>query len=74
MKIVFLAIIYVGFSLPICHALTNAFTYQGQLSDGGNPADGLYDFRFGLYDAETGGKQVGPTLDVDDLEVVRGYF
>ena len=28
-----------------------AFTYQGQLTEGGVPADGLYDLVFQLYDA-----------------------
>ena len=36
-----------------------AFTYQGRLADGGNPANGVYDFQFELYDAETNGVQVG---------------
>lgn len=32
-------------------AVSSAFTYQGQLSDGGNPANGSYDFQFILYQA-----------------------
>src|SRR5262249_10603181 len=29
---------------------TTAFTYQGRLNDGGNPANGSYDLQFSLYD------------------------
>lgn len=32
-----------------------AFTYQGQLSDGGQPANGSYDLKFTLYDTPTSG-------------------
>src|SRR6266446_915344 len=31
------------------------FTYQGRLNDGGNPATGIYDLRFTLYDAASNG-------------------
>ena len=33
-------------------------SYQGMLADGGNIANGLYDFRFTLYDASQGGAAV----------------
>ncbi|HZE22174.1 MAG TPA: hypothetical protein VE082_08980, partial [Desulfobaccales bacterium] len=51
-----------------------AFTYQGQLQDGGHPANGSYDFRFILYDAGTDGNQVGVTLEKGDLAVSQGIF
>src|SRR5262245_14224274 len=38
------------------------FTYQGQLRSGGNPANGTFSMAFRLYDALTGGAQLGPTL------------
>ena len=31
------------------------FTYQGHLLDGGVPANGLFNFEFGLWDADVGG-------------------
>jgi hypothetical protein len=31
-------------------AQTTAFTYQGRLSDGANPANGTYQMQFALYD------------------------
>jgi len=53
-----------------------AFTYQGRLTDDDSLADGLYDFQFKLYDDPNVllGNQVGDTIDVDDLDVVGGYF
>ena len=49
------------------------FTYQGSLNDGVTPATGLFDFRFGIYDAATGGTEVGAQF-VEDLQVVNGVF
>lgn len=54
--------------------LGNAFTYQGRLTDGGSPANGTYDLRFILYDAESGGAQVGSTLNREDVNVANGLF
>lgn len=50
------------------------FTYQGRLTSGGAPANGAFDFEFKLYDAWTGGSQVGSTLYQDDLSVSSGLF
>src|SRR5262249_35655487 len=36
-----------------------AFTYQGRLNVGPDPANGLYDFQFAIYDAVTNGNQQG---------------
>src|ERR1035438_6929564 len=38
---------------------TTAFTYQGQLRDGGTNANGTYTMMFKLYDSLSGGNQVG---------------
>jgi hypothetical protein len=52
----------------------NAFTYQGYLTDGGSPANGPYDFVFGLY-ADPGGTQwVTDAAAVGNLPVVNGLF
>ncbi len=55
-------------------AVGSAFTYQGYLSDGGVPAEGVYDFRFVLYNADVGGAQVGAILTLDDVVVMEGRF
>jgi hypothetical protein len=51
-----------------------AFTYQGRLIDNNSVADGLYDFRFQLYDSVSGGSQTGTEVNVPDTDVIDGYF
>jgi hypothetical protein len=52
-----------------------AFTYQGQLSSAGAPANGYYDFEFSLYTNATGaGTQVGSTVTNTGLGVTNGLF
>ncbi len=51
-----------------------AFTYQGRLEANGQPAHGLYDLRFILYDAEVGGSQQGPDLNQSAVTVSEGLF
>lgn len=54
--------------------LGTAFTYQGRLMDTGVPATGTYDLEFRLYDAASGGAQVGTTIDVPDVPIDGGIF
>jgi hypothetical protein len=51
-----------------------AWTYQGRLMDANDPADGLYDFEFRLFDDPCIGTQQGSTIEVNDLDVIDGYF
>jgi hypothetical protein len=51
-----------------------AFTYQGRLMDSNHPADRLYDFAFNLFDDPCSGTQQGSTFDVNDVDVIDGYF
>lgn len=53
---------------------TNVFTYQGRLDDGGRPANGAYDFRFRLFNQQSGGTQIGATNTIDDVPVANGIF
>ena len=55
-------------------ALGSSFTYQGKLTDGGSPANGNYDLRLILYDAESGGAQVGNTVTKINVAVTNGLF
>src|SRR5688572_23024492 len=55
-------------------ALGSGFQYQGRLMDGGGPANGTYDLRFILFDAESGGAQVGSTVEKADVAVENGLF
>jgi hypothetical protein len=54
--------------------LGTAFTYQGRLGDSSIPANGSFDFQFILYNAESGGAQVGSTVVKEDVAVSNGYF
>ena len=51
-----------------------AFTYQGRLSDGANPANGTYDLRFIVFDNSAGGNQQGPLLTNSATSVSKGLF
>src|SRR6267142_2553741 len=59
---------------PGANAQTGAFTYQGRLVEGSNPANGSYDLQFGLADAVTNGNHVGITLTKAPLAVSNGLF
>jgi Collagen triple helix repeat (20 copies) len=46
-----LALSTINYFLSSAHAQDTAFTYQGRLMDGDNPANGSYDLRFAIYDS-----------------------
>jgi hypothetical protein len=52
----------------------NAITYQGYLTDGGLPANGVYDFVFSLYADAAGTQWVTTGSGGSDLPVADGYF
>jgi hypothetical protein len=54
--------------------LGSAITYQGQLQQGGSPANGHYDFLFRLFDASTGGNEVGTFNAFINRTVTDGLF
>ncbi len=53
---------------------TTAFTYQGQLTDAGQPADGNWDLRFALFGGASGGTQIGTMQTVSTVPVSGGVF
>ena len=55
-------------------AQTTAFTYQGTLSASGHAANGNFDLTFKLFDAVTGGAQIGSTITMLQFPVVNGAF
>src|SRR5438552_3480872 len=71
-------IIYLAFCASQIFAQTTTFTYQGKLSDNGNPASGSFDLQFTLWDALSGGTQQpqpGPiTLLRNAVNVTGGIF
>jgi trimeric autotransporter adhesin len=54
--------------------LGTAFTYQGHLNDGPNPANGLYDLNFALFDVPDGGSQLGLSTTYSGHSVSNGLF
>jgi len=59
---------------PLQAALGTGFTYQGRLTDAGVPANGVYDFQFGLFTDLVGGFQVGSPVSLGDVTVTDGLF
>ncbi len=49
------------------------FTYQGMLKQNGNPANGTLSMTFTLYDALTGGNQIGSPI-TQNVSVQNGLF
>jgi hypothetical protein len=74
-RALFNLILLIVLSLPLSVAAqTTEFTYQGSLYDGGSPASGNYDLEFRLYDAISGGMQIGPLLTRSSVVVAAGSF
>src|SRR5512136_808055 len=53
---------------------STAFTYQGRLRSSGVYVDGACSFEFRLYDAASGGNQLGPTVTHTGVTVTKGSF
>src|SRR5262245_24547182 len=51
-----------------------AFTWQGRLNDGANPANGAYDLTFTLFNAASGGTALGASNVFNDLLISNGLF
>ena len=60
--------------VPSAVAQDTAFNYQGQLSANGSTAAGSYDLKFTLFDALSGGNQVGSPNTLSPVAVSNGVF
>lgn len=54
--------------------LGSAFTWQGQLRDGGGLANGLYDFQFCLFETANDPLPLACAPDLNDIPVESGVF
>ena len=66
-----------AFVFLLATTVVSAFTslsYQGQLQDGSGPVDDTVAMSFTLFDAKTGGSQVGETIHQAEVNVVNGLF
>jgi hypothetical protein len=73
----------VSLSVCVCVALCfnetlcaqgTAFTYQGELNSGGDPANGLYDFTFTIFSTSNGASPATLTLTNSAVAVTNGLF
>lgn len=55
-------------------AQTTAFSFQGRLNAGANPANGNFELQFKLFDSPVGGSQTGPTVAQPNVVVINGIF
>jgi hypothetical protein len=56
------------------HAQGTAFTYQGRLLNGTNPANGTYNFTFSLFNVGSGGSPIGSPVTTNGVAVTNGLF
>src|SRR5882762_9394950 len=54
--------------------LGTSFTYQGRLTDAGNPANGAFDLRFTIYDWATNGTALAGPITNSPTSVSNGLF
>jgi hypothetical protein len=77
MKSTLLAAVMCLLTVLSAHALAQSdttFSYQGELQEAGAPANGSYNLEFLLYDALSGGTQVGSAVVIAGLAVNDGVF
>ncbi len=72
LAVLVLAVVSHGSTAGWAQSAGSAFTYQGQLREGGAPADGSYDFRLTLYDSLH--SIVGGPISFEDHIVEKGLF
>ena len=60
--------------LQTAQAQGTAFSYQGSLNDGGNPANGSYDLSFAAFDAASAGNLLGVIVTNFSVNVSNGLF
>src|SRR5690242_4098572 len=61
-------------SFSSVRAQTSEFNYQGHLSNNSAAANGIYDFRFMLFNAPTSGSPIGSILTKTSVTVTGGVF
>jgi len=80
MKLSALSFVVLSFWLAVSAAFSSAqaqgtaFTYQGRLNTGANPATGLFNLTFSLYNASAGGILLGGPETNTAVPVTNGLF
>jgi hypothetical protein len=76
LKLAAIVLLFVTLGLPLSTAFAQgtAFTYQGRLFSGANPANGTYNLTFSLYNLSSGGVlQAGP-VTTNGVVISNGLF
>jgi hypothetical protein len=68
-----LLLIWIGLQVSLL-AQSSMFTYQGRFSDNGVAANGVYEMRFGIYDAASSGNAIGNALTNSAVTTSNGLF
>lgn len=68
-----LTLIFIS-SLVHAAPVGSRFSYQGELVFNGSPVSGSYDFKFELWNQETGGGILGSALFINEVDVNAGVF
>jgi trimeric autotransporter adhesin len=66
--------LFVGTPAGNAQALTSTFTYQGELKASGSPANASFDMEFRLFNAQSGGSQIGSLVSQNAVAVTNGLF
>ncbi|HVE59093.1 MAG TPA: hypothetical protein VNB22_19880 [Pyrinomonadaceae bacterium] len=74
LKRFFIISLFIVIATTAALAQSTAFSFQGRLNDGTNPANGRYDLEFKLFNTITGGTQVGATLARPNTILINGVF
>jgi hypothetical protein len=69
-----IALLGLAGSFTMADPMGTAFTFQGRMTAGGSVANGPYDLKFLLYDAQNAGTQIGPALTNSPVCVSNGLF
>lgn len=71
---IWLGISWMGAAVIAAAPLGTNFTYQGRLTMNGVPASGVFDLRFRLLDAVSGGATIGALQCHNNVSVTNGLF
>ena len=68
------ALLLLAFSAVYADPQSTAFTYQGNLTSNGQPANGSFDLTFKLFGSATGTDQIGSSIVMTGFQVNNGFF
>src|SRR5580765_7876232 len=76
LRLLALATLVIAINFPLSNTLAQgtAFTYQGRLNNGANPASGSFDLTFALFPTNAGGAPVTTPLTNSATAVSNGLF